>query len=130
MTINLSQLPNNENNVFGRVGLKPDKTALSNLPIRFNSWSDFYSRWGDKETHFSTVINFYFEEAARDENDNVMEVSLIMWVIHPNIGASKEIRVNFIKEKELEEVKMYLSKHLTQIKKWFEWVEGKNENLI
>lgn len=126
MAIDLTKLRSFENDDCGYIGWIPGWDYMNgkgnyDSNIHFKTWKEFYELWKDNDTEFNSIVNYYFSESVRDENDTVLEVSLNMWLLHPRKGASRSVKVEFVKELELEQVKEFLKIHFKQIQKWFEW---------
>lgn len=94
MAIDLTKLRSFENDECGYIGWIPGWDYMNgkgnyDSNIHFNSWKEFYEAWKDNDTEYNPIVNYYFSESMRDENDNVIEVSLKMWLLHPRKGASR-----------------------------------------
>ena len=127
MAIDLTKLRSRENKGSGYIGWIPGSDYMNGMGdfdsnMVYNTWSEFYDAWGYNDTELNTVVNYYFAESARDEDDNIIEVELNLWILHPRKGASRAVTIKFIKEDELPAVKQYLSKQFEQVKKWFAWL--------
>lgn len=127
MEIDMTGLPAFGNSERGYVGWIPGWDYLSgkdryDTNIIFKDWTEFLVGFGDTDTEYNTIVNFYFSEDTNEDGKNTLRLN--MWMLHPRKGASRAIIVETVPVEELPKVKHYLKMHYEQVKVWFNWLEN------
>lgn len=89
--------------------------------ILFQSWAEFAGLSKGKNSKQRTIVSFSFQEAKRNEEGEIVEVSLDARLFDAQKGSVRRILIQSIREEELEEVRTFLSGHFVQVLKWFDW---------